>query len=418
MRLWVVLESVLSKQASIFYGSTGVDMDTVLTLAVFLRDNDYRKYTSHGRKVEQIPEMEYATELYGKRLARTRIKSEYSLRGDGIGTTFVNLLSSFHDRQNLEPHDKIYTILGLCWPYTASKITPDYSWPLRDIYLQASSLAFTESASDVLINALRYARNMGHKNTSWYKENDWPTWLPCWQFPFDLIRNPSLIHSPLCLAADNVKRGKQELLSIDGSQLSFSGAVIDTVTKITSPMTRNKEQGEAKLNIDQAPRDGAEEERVMDDVENAVTMCFDILPPYTTCQKAQRSPISIIGETLVAGDCEYACNPSLGEAHFASVLEFTSHKSMRRDLHTPHGSFPGDPWRYLTAFDIHTTRRVCFVTSRGYLGLGSEYMMAGDVVCVPQGSLTAYILRPEGEQPCHQASFCLLSHYFCLLDTY
>lgn len=155
MRLWVVQESVLSKQASFFYGSYGVDMDTVLTLAVFLRDNNYRRYVTRGQKVEQIAEIEYATELYDKRLARTQIKHEHGLSDDEIGTTFVNLLSSFHDRQNLEPRDKIYAILGLCWPFTASEIRPDYSRSLRDIYLHVSRLAFTESASDVLVNALR-----------------------------------------------------------------------------------------------------------------------------------------------------------------------------------------------------------------------------------------------------------------------
>lgn len=398
MRLWVVQESVLSKQASFFYGSTGVDMDTVLTLAVFLRENGYRNYLSRGRKVEHIPEMEYATELYEKRLARSQVKREHGLNDDQIGTTFVNLLSSFHDRQNLEPRDKIYAILGLCWPCTASEITPDYSRSLRDIYLHATSLAFTESASDVLINALRYARNMGHKDTSWYKENDWPTWLPCWQHPFDLMKNLSFIHSTSCLAANNLRLGEQELLSINGNQLSFSGAIIDTVTKTTSPMTRKKKPVEAKLDVDEAPEVGGQEESVVvrvEDVEHAVVMCLDIIL-RTKPQQGQKSTLSMIGETLVAGACEYDEDISLGEAHFASVLEFTSHKSMSRDdLSSAPNASSGDPWKYLTNFDVHSTRRVCFVTSEGYFGLGSEYMMVGDVICVPQGGLTPYVLRPE-----------------------
>lgn len=132
----------------------------------------------------------------------------------------------------------------------------------------------------------------------------------------------------------------------------------------------------------------------VDDVEKAVAMCLDIMQ-HTSRRQGQRSLISMIGETLIAGDCEYDDDLILGEAHFASVLKFTSHKTMTRDFSTRSES--GDPWKYLTDFDVHTTRRVCFVTPKGYLGLGSEYTMEGDVICLPQGSLTPYILRPEEE---------------------
>jgi hypothetical protein len=402
MRLWVVQESVLSRQATFFYGSSGVDMTLVLVLAKYLMTNKYTTYESRGQKIEHIAQMEYATELYDARLRRSRLQLTLVLSEHEVGSSLGNLLSSFHDRQNMDPRDKVFALLGLCWPSTAARITPDYGESLRDIYLHASSLAYTETGSNGSINLLRYARNMGHRPTSWYKENDWPTWLPCWQFAFDLIKNPSLIHSQRP-AHEFVDVGQESLLSIDRSELSFSGAVIDTVTQVTSPMTRNKEKGDWRLQGHQS--DDSEKEKVVvrvDDVEAAVRKCLAIAESARWL-RGQRSLLSIIGEILVAGDNSYGYGDdfAFGEAHFHSVLQYTSCKSMSQELsseaHAVVSDGRGDPLTFMTGFDVHTTYRVCFITSQGYLGLGSEYMLAGDLICVPQGSETPYILRKEDD---------------------
>ena len=397
MRLWVVQESVLSKRATFFYGSVGVNMTSVLILATYLRENYYTRYESRGQKVEQIAQMEYATELYDTRLQRTRLQFQHGLSEHEVGSSLGNLLSSFHDRQNLDARDKIYAILGLCWPSTAAQITPDYTKPLGDIYLHASSLAFTETGSTGSINILHYARNMGHKPTSWYKENHWPTWLPCWQYPFDLIKNPSMIAALRSDVHELLDSGQENIQSTSQSQLSFSGVVIDTVVQTTSPMIRNKEEAAAQS------EEGSSGERIVvriEDVEEAITKCMN-LDAQVIWLPGDRSLISIIGETLVAGDYGYDTDPAVGEAHFHSVLQYTSHKSSSHELSSEAQAAVADglddPWTYLTGFDVHTTFRVCFLTSRGYFGLGSEYMLAGDLICVPQGSQTPYIIREEDD---------------------
>lgn len=272
MRLWVVQESVLSREATFFYGSAAVDMTSVLVLATYLRENDYTRFESCGQKVEQITQMEYATELYDTRLRRARLQLEHGLGEQQVGSSLGNLLSSFHDRRNLDARDKIYAIRGLCWPSTAAQIMPDYTKSLRDIYLHASSLAFTETGSTGSIKILRYARNMGHKPTSWYNENDWPTWLPCWQYPFDLIKNPSIMAALQRDVHELVDFGQENIQSTSQNQLSFSGVVIDTAVQTTSPMIRNKEKAAEES------KQGSSGERIVvriEDVEEAVKKCLN-----------------------------------------------------------------------------------------------------------------------------------------------
>jgi hypothetical protein len=179
--------------------------------------------------------------------------------------------------------------------------------------------------------------------------------------------------------------------------------LIDTVTQVTSPMTRNKEKGDWRLQGHQS--DDSEKEKVVvrvDDVEAAVRKCLGIAESVRwLC--GQRSLLSIIGETLVAGDNSYGYGDdfALGEAHFHSVLQYTPYKSMSQELssgtHVMVSGGQGDPLTFMTGFDVHTTYRVCFTTSQGYLGLGSEHMLAGDLICVPQSSETPYVLRQEDD---------------------
>ena len=168
-------------------------------------------------------------------------------------------------------------------------------------------------------------------------------------------------------------------------------------------MTRNKEKGDWRLQGHQS--DDSEKEKVVvrvDDVEAAVRKCLAIAESAGWL-RGQHSLLSIIGETLVAGDNSYGYGDdfAFGEAHFHSVLQYTSCKSMSQELsseaHAVVSDGRGDPLTFMTGFDVHTTYRVCFITSQGYLGLGSEYMLAGDLICVPQGSETPYILRKEDD---------------------
>jgi hypothetical protein len=72
-------------------------------------------------------------------------------------------------------------------------------------------------------------------------------------------------------------------------------------------------------------------------------------------------------------------------------------RELSSEAHTMVSSEIGDAWTYLRGFDVHTTFRICFSTSEGYFGLGPEYILTGDIVCVPQGSQTPYILREESD---------------------
>lgn len=400
MRLWVVQESVLGKKATFLYGSAGVDMTCALILATYLSELDYSKFESRGREFERMQNMEYATELYTARSSRLRAKQVNNLNDHEVGNALASVLYSFHDRHNVDPRDKVYAILGLCWSSTAARITPDYSKPMRDIYLQATTLAYTEFETNAYINILRYARTIGHRPTSWYNENKWPTWVPCWQYPFDLIKNPSNILPSERAATDQVAFATEELLSIESDRLSFSGIVIDTLVQMTPPMTRyteKKRAGEGTLG------DWSDNERVIvrvQDVENAIDQCM-ALDTQSIHLPDKRSLISVIGQTLVAGDPSYGNDFDIGGRHFESVLESTRYKSSsyegNAEVQTTETDDSGNPWTYLTDYGVHSPFRVCFVTTKGFFGLTSEHAAAGDLVCVPQGSQIPYVIRPEDD---------------------
>jgi hypothetical protein len=43
-------------------------------------------------------------------------------------------------------------------------------------------------------------------------------------------------------------------------------------------------------------------------------------------------------------------------------------------------------------------KRRPFLTSRGYVGLGPEHLLEGDVICILYGGTVPFILRPRGEE--------------------
>lgn len=403
-RLWVIQEIVLCPRATFFYGSVGVDSDHALAVATYLRTGDYISFSSETRKIEHMEGMEYATELYEARHWRY---SPYTYRkkdgdDDRIGGLNLGfLLESFHDRLNAEPLDKIYAVRGLCSPRTAASIKPDYSKSLRDVYLQATTLAMTEVDSLAL---LRNGRTLGHRPLSWYKDNNWPTWSPCWQDRFDLIKNPSFI-TGLGIALRGLSDPVVEMLDlrIDGDTLSFNGRIIDKIAQVTAPISRYEEPATPdEDNHDPASTENKKSKIVVrpQEIEEAISRCLRLDTTRLRLPDG-RSIISIIGETLVGGSVGFEDDVATGEAHFESILRYTQHHMLA--IHLSAAAHPkiaanlGDPALYLTQYDVHSTFRLCYISEDGYFGLASEHAVIGDVICVPVSTRRAFILRPEGD---------------------
>lgn len=398
-RLWVLQEVALSRIAIAFYGSDSIVLMDAILLARWIAKRDYQGGSFRNRTLDPLSRsIDYTTTLYHLRCFEHCQSGDHPV-GECSGGCYGGrsldwLLQETHDHLNSEPRDKIYALLGLCTPDVADRIKPDYDSPLSTVYTQALRVAFTTERHANDLDFMRLARILGNKPTQWYKENNWPTWVPLWYEVYDPLTNASGFPWWIFDACRNTPAQIQPthpgdpILKCDG--LMFDE--IEWTSRSFLPLGDQETTEDLRADFENAFRE------LSSRVTKAITPNGQ---SYTTA----------LGLTLACGyypfvESEY----SLGETHLGAALQQTSlralvpilSKSARDNL----DKGLGDEAKYLLQFQIHSRFRSVLFTRRGYLGLGSQHIVKGDVVCVPFGSAAPWALRKEAEHhlflgPCY-----------------
>ncbi|KAH7411739.1 heterokaryon incompatibility protein-domain-containing protein [Phaeosphaeria sp. MPI-PUGE-AT-0046c] len=124
-RLWIVQEFLLSRSVEIVTaGEAQIDFLTISDAA----------YTSNVQ-LRELKVRQSTLELFWFRPRQEGVARKYQ------NGSLVSLLESFHGSTCIDPRDKVYGLLGLCWDDI--KFPIDYSKPVQEVFLDATMTCCT-----------------------------------------------------------------------------------------------------------------------------------------------------------------------------------------------------------------------------------------------------------------------------------
>ncbi|KAM0471207.1 hypothetical protein ACHAPX_009550 [Trichoderma viride] len=188
-RIWIVQEIGTNAPASLYWGDTEIDWDTLSHVAAILNERYYHLRTRfllntssirylHNRFVE--PDTEYGHDHNRGNFAYELHRARHLLGND--------------------PRDHIYAFLG---HYSISKagkelqsLTVDYSKSVRDIYIDVAVRALRGAKDLVTLSAAHHGKPLMKRRASWANGNlNLPSWAPDWRhLPIHILGSPTVPH--------------------------------------------------------------------------------------------------------------------------------------------------------------------------------------------------------------------------------
>lgn len=177
-RAWVLQERFFSRQTEVLCGAHSVDWDIIARCAsVLLRTNMHIALQSMVLMVLDLEEKSRA------RLSDNRINNQAFfgvIHKDNAATLYLQDLLYYSRFVNAtEPRDHVYALLGI-WavaqgrrglkPSNMLAITPKYTEPLADIYMEATLLAIREAGNLNILNLVQTGFGSAVPNL--------PSWVP------------------------------------------------------------------------------------------------------------------------------------------------------------------------------------------------------------------------------------------------
>jgi Heterokaryon incompatibility protein (HET) len=111
--------------------------------------------------------------------------------------TFLDLLQMFRHSQCQNPRDKVYAPLCLAPNHIKEKVSPDYTKPLSEVYLDVVRVCLSEPGHE--LDFLGHAMKMKQPIRKPSPEVDWlnwSSWIPNWHQPLPLYPIPKVLHLP------------------------------------------------------------------------------------------------------------------------------------------------------------------------------------------------------------------------------
>jgi hypothetical protein len=377
-RIWTLQEASLPTQATLHWGPLTIPLRTIELAASELCN---RRYQVTG-SVEVAEEFKLLTSNF-----------VYPVRGLTIarrGESPLNLLMRWRYREATDPRDKVYGLAGLLSPKDLTNIPA-----LRDVdYGTASGELFARVTIDLMrydsdLRALVGARELVHVTPS----------LPTWAIDF---ASSSAIgkrqtkwwnHSHRYLRWSSYKGLKFQLEHSDDYRiLRLSGFFFDRVHAIGDVY-----------------HVGVEAEIDDDQVRKSIMMSRQLLQDYQASRGSNMQEEYIGGGTVkdafartLLGDLIMKEVPS-GVVNVHDIIYFERYVELGTQtylLESVYGMVPNHAF---------------FITTTGYMGIGSPEMCQGDRVCIFGGGRVPFVVRSLQSQQVKQSD---LGRYHLVCDAY
>ncbi|GIZ38657.1 hypothetical protein CKM354_000206700 [Cercospora kikuchii] len=383
-RLWILQEAALAKTALAFYGEQSVTLTDAIIVA---------------RALVKVERHSGSFEINRDALSRgiSRCKTLYNLRVwhackldlaheggcrkglcyDGLPMTY--LLEVTHSHANSEMRDKVYAVLGLAHASVSRELRPNYDLPLQIVYIQATRTAFSQDKS---YEIMRWARTCGNRPDSWYRDNNWPTWLPLWQDAYDRLKNPSGLPWWTFRAARN-DAPKFFETDLTDPILRCQGVFLNAVDQVSEILLEGTAEEDGDLAI----------KKLAIAIQYALPRARTALGIHSG-----QAPLMALAATLAAGALQPGAESHLlveAEDDLAGTANRLAEMTSVSLTRNAEGTGAGQSVKYLYHFKFHSCFCKIFFTREGYMGLGSQHLQIGDLLFLPLGNSVPWILRKE-----------------------
>ncbi|KAM0264305.1 hypothetical protein ACHAQJ_000795 [Trichoderma viride] len=394
-RVWIIQEVVLAKKVTVMCGSYNIDWKALADASHFFSTTGWRHYLDHLAQIQDVnmsdPAIRQMTRIYHQApTTLAAVARDVARRGQqSWTTTLLHSLIRSRDFKATDPRDKVYSLLGLVQASVQDKprLTPAYLDQTHDLAITYTNLAIQvlEESDNLLLLSCVEGESFQLAETG-----NLPSWVPDWSCP-----------APLGLRATGYKRynasgnlQQRPIIDADALTVTIKGTKIDDIS-LTGESKHEVLSGspfpawlriletlsEQYCNI---PAELGGEHKIDAFWRSLIANTFGD-PPKIPSEK-----MSLVSSFAKWAKKAYTSTTSWQkDSLFDQFIEYLDkYLSTSENLS---GSLASDDFE--TTFS-HAKRLRLFCTEKGYLGIGTECVEAGDSVWIIPGSRVPLILRP------------------------
>ncbi|EHK46482.1 hypothetical protein TRIATDRAFT_218517 [Trichoderma atroviride IMI 206040] len=383
-RIWIVQEIGTNAPATLYWGDTEMDWDTLSHVAAVLNERYYHLRTRFLLNTSSI-----------RYLHKRFVEPDTEYDHDHNRGNFAYELHRARHLLGNDPRDHIYAFLG---HYSISKagkelqgLTVDYSKSVRDIYIDVAVRALRGAKDLVALSAAHHGKPLMKRRASWANSDlELPSWAPDWRhLPIHILGSPTVPHR----ASGDTKPD----LTIDEASrvMRIRGVRVDVVErtswtiygtafqKIPSPATRGTTPFKpvSSSSASSPPQDHR---------KSAFFAFIQTLTNACTGIDRSRPYSSIPSEEWLTSAAAYLRANSMSSSPSSPS---SSRKPIPVHAAIHDLSLTGDPFKWSHEAVLVTRYRRFAVTRRGYFVLGPDALQTGDVVVVLRGGKVPFLLR-------------------------
>ncbi|KAI0433969.1 heterokaryon incompatibility protein-domain-containing protein [Xylaria sp. FL1042] len=381
-RLWVVQEVSNAKTIKVFCGgSTAVPWPVYTRAArIFQR---HKKDLDSRFSISSVPKSKRNSALpsslsYSQALvyegpnSLLDMNSANSLVEEG---SLLNIIRAYRRKLTSEPRDKVFGILGVLPQGVRKEFLVDYSLSIKEVYTNVVDyLLNTTSRLDVICESIHFPKQTGTTNL--------PSWVPDWSQTPEIT---ALGYSYGFHAADDTDAKWDFLDRQRRNELEISAIYIGTIWKhgvAVGALCSSADYLMAFLHwraifLDYISFEDPELQKEME-LAFCRTICLGQIPreqePDEWMRKTYRVFATLLRNRLPKLPLDDVLSQYTGNSGNTEI----NHRQLLQ-----------------SHFGSHMMGRCFFLTKNNRLGMGTGFMLPGDMIIVPLGCRTPIIIREE-----------------------
>ncbi|PTB40048.1 uncharacterized protein TrAFT101_004907 [Trichoderma asperellum] len=188
-RIWIVQEIGTDAPATLYWGDTEMDWDTLSHVAAILNERYYHLRTRFLLNTSSI-----------RYLHKRFVEPDTEYDHDHNRGNFAYELHRARHLLGNDPRDHIYAFLGHFSISKAGKelqsLTVDYSKSVKDIYIDVAVRALRGAKDLVTLSAAHHGQPLMKRRAAWTSEDlGLPSWAPDWRhLPIHILGSPTVPH--------------------------------------------------------------------------------------------------------------------------------------------------------------------------------------------------------------------------------
>lgn len=298
---------------------------------------------------------------------------------DQLFAHLLEVMKMCRRKLSSDPKDKVFGVLGMLPPTVRGEILVDYDCSVKDVYINIVDLLLrTTTSLNVICEAIHFPPHANNVSI--------PSWVPDWSH----VPDSKPVGVECDFSASSNTKHKARIDPYVRSKLEMSAILLGTVedqgialgTLCTLPDYLMAFLHWKALLLDSfAGMSEATVARAQEDF--CLTLCLDLKPSAIRSDSAWMDlSYHVFASSIQERLPNLAINDDLET--FASK-KFDMDQADRRQFIQDH-------------FASRMMGRRFFITREKLMGLGTGYLMRGDVIVVPLGCSTPVVLRPEGKE--------------------